>query len=176
MAQPVANHGVTLQHQGHPQKGAAKGQQRPCQQRPLHKGPGKHGQDIHHSASRKRRPWGGGQILRHRAQEEAASPDVQDRPGPAEGAFQIVGHHDHRHAFLFVQIGQQLIEILGGCRIQAGDGLVQDQKPLCRAEGPCQQHPLLLASGEIPVAFVLQFQDPPACPMFISAADFWAAE
>ena len=59
MAQPVADHGVALQHQRDAQQRGAQAYQNPGSQCPLHKGIGKHLQNIHDSSSsRKRRPWG----------------------------------------------------------------------------------------------------------------------
>ena len=70
-----------------------------------------------------------------------------------------MGHHDNGHALLLIQIGQGLIEILGGGGVQPGDGFIQNQQLPCGAQRPRQQHPLLLTAGEIPVAGVLQFQN-----------------
>ena len=85
---------------------------------------------------------------------------MQHRPGAAQGGPQIVGHHHHRHALLPVQVGEGLVQILGRGGVQAGNGLVQDQQAAGGTQGPGQQHPLLLAAGEIPVALVLQLQNP----------------
>ena len=70
-----------------------------------------------------------------------------------------MGHHDDGHALLLIQIGQGLVEVLGGGGVQAGNGLVQNQQLTSGAQGPGQQHPLLLPAGEVPVAGVLQFQN-----------------
>ena len=58
VAQAVADHGVPFQHQGHAQQSGAQAHQHTGDQRPLHEGEGKHGENIHGSTSRKRRPWG----------------------------------------------------------------------------------------------------------------------
>ena len=59
MAEAVADHGVPLQHQGHPQQGGAQVHQHTGDEGSLHKGIRKHLQKIHDSSSsRKRRPWG----------------------------------------------------------------------------------------------------------------------
>ena len=84
---------------------------------------------------------------------------MQHRSGAAEGGFEIVGHHDDGCALFLVEVGQRLVEVLGGGGVQAGDGFIQDQQGTGGAQGPGQQHPLLLTAGEVPVALVLELQD-----------------
>ena len=85
--------------------------------------------------------------------------DMQYPAGTFQGGLEVMGHHHHRHALLAVEVGQKLIKVLGGGRVQTGDRLVQDQKAPGGAQRPGQQCPLLLAAGEIPVALVLELQD-----------------
>ena len=65
----------------------------------------------------------------------------------------IMGNHQNRYLVLSVQLPDQRIQFLDGRRIQAGNGLIQNQKLFRSAESPGNQHPLLLAAGKFPVAF-----------------------
>ena len=102
---------------------------------------------------------GGGEIVGHGTEKYAAASNVQNRPGTAQSGLEIMGYHDHGHAFLFIEVRKGLIEILGRCRIQAGNGLIQNQQLSGGAQGTGQQHPLLLTAGELPVALVLELQN-----------------
>ncbi len=77
-----------------------------------------------------------------------------------QGALQVVGHHDDGQPLIFVEIGQRPVQILCGGGVQPRHRLVQDQQPPGGAQRPCQQHPLLLSAGQLPVAPILQFQYP----------------
>lgn len=128
MAEAVADHGIALEHQGDAQQRGAQADQYAGDEGPLHEGIGKHLQDDHDSASRKRPSLGGGEIVGHGTEKYAAASNVQNRPGTAQSGLEIMGYHDHGHAFLFIEVRKGLIEILGRCRIQAGNGLIQNQQ------------------------------------------------
>ena len=49
MAQPVADHGIALEHQGHAQQRRAEADEAPHQQRPLHEVEGEHVEEFAHS-------------------------------------------------------------------------------------------------------------------------------
>ena len=71
-----------------------------------------------------------------------------------------MGHHDDGKALGTVEIRQGVVHIVGGRRIKARHRLVQDQQFSGGAQGPGQQHPLLLTAGQLTVAPVFQFQHP----------------
>ena len=78
--------------------------------------------------------------------------------GVFQGVLQVVGHHDDGDALGAVQVRQRAVHVVGGLRVKARHRLVQDQQLPRRAQGPGQQHPLLLSAGQLPVAAVFQLQ------------------
>ena len=71
--------------------------------------------------------------------------------GVTKRGLHVVGDHKDRDAVVFVKLGDHLIQLPAGGRSQAGYRLVQQQHFLGRAKSPGQQHPLLLASRQLPI-------------------------
>ena len=84
---------------------------------------------------------------------------MEDGGSVPQGAADVVGHHHHGHALGAVEIPQGAVQVVGGGGVQARHRFVQHQQVPCRAQGPGQQHPLLLAAGQFPIALVLQLQN-----------------
>lgn len=68
-------------------------------------------------------------------------------PAQGLGLVNVVGGEQDGHA-LPVQGAQQIPDLPPGGRVQSDGGLVQHQDLRLLADGPCQQHPLLLPVGK----------------------------
>ena len=87
-------------------------------------------------------------------------PQVQDAAGVAQGLRDIMGDHDDGDALLVVQLVHHIVQLIGDGGVQPGKGLIHKQQAAGGAQGPCQQHPLLLPAGKLPVAAVCQVLRP----------------
>ena len=76
-----------------------------------------------------------------------------------ERGVNIVGDHDDCNTSGFIDVGDLGIQTSGRDRVKSRHRFIQKDQFLGSAHGACQQHPLLLTSGQIPVALVLQIQD-----------------
>ena len=87
-------------------------------------------------------------------------PQMQDTAGMAQGLRDIMGDHDDGDALLVVQLVHHIVQLIGDGGVQPGKGLIHKQQAAGGAQGPCQQHPLLLPAGKLPVAAVRQVLRP----------------
>ena len=84
--------------------------------------------------------------------EEYLLADMQDVGRVCLRGGDIMADHENGHAFL-VELADQAIKLCGCLRIETGHRLIQ-QNDLAGCEAcPRQKNPLLLAAGELPVAF-----------------------
>ena len=96
---------------------------------------------------------------------------MEDGPGPLDGAVHVVGDHDDGDPFP-VQVLDDPVQLRADHRVQPGDGLIQKEELPGGAQGPGQEHPLLLPAAEIPVAGVFQLRQPQLFQAFRSPAFF----
>ena len=88
----------------------------------------------------------------------------------------VMGDHDDRHP-LFIQFFDKVIHFGSDLRIKAADGLIEKHYLGSREKCPGQQDPLLLASGQLPIASMSKMGYPHLlhtffCPFFL----FFAVE
>ena len=94
----------------------------------------------------------------------------------------IVGHHYHGNFFFSSDLPENIIKAHGNYRIKTGYRFIQNQQRTCGTESPGQQHPLLLASGKLPVTSVSKAGDfqkfkPVICQFFqFSCVESFAAQ
>lgn len=87
---------------------------------------------------------------------------VEDVRGIARRLVDVVRDHDDGDIVTEVDELDQVVHLPCRDRVEARDGLVEQQQFFCRAQRPGEQYALLLAAGEGLIAFVLQILDPHA--------------
>ena len=79
--------------------------------------------------------------------------------GIRQGNPHVMRNHDNGNA-LTVQLLDDFVHLRRGLGIQTGNGFIQQEALLGGAQRPCQQHPLLLPAGQLPVAPALKALQP----------------
>ena len=82
--------------------------------------------------------------------------EMQDAGGVPQRLRDVVGDHDDGDPLLPVEAVNDLVQLIRNGGVQPGEGLIHEQQAAGGTEGPCQQHPLLLPAGKLPVAAVRQ--------------------
>jgi hypothetical protein len=78
-----------------------------------------------------------------------AAVDADERVRLAGEGHEVVGDGDHRERELALQPAQQRVERVLGGEVEAAGGLVEHEQARAGAQGLRQQHPALLAAGEL---------------------------
>ena len=91
-----------------------------------------------------------------RPKEQRCLLQVQDMSRIFHRTLNIVGYHHHRNTGIPVDSPDELVELARHDRIQTCHRLVEQEQAFCGAQRARQEHPLFLASREIPEALPLQ--------------------